>query len=116
LNKGAVHDVQVAARADQLISAKKKDIGEIYDTIEKDLANKEITLKNPQDAQELKENLMKLIRSGESNSPEALKALNNLENVGKAETVKARDYLATFRTIRDYAHEARKEAYKSWHY
>lgn len=112
LNKNAQHDVRVASRANEIINAKKKDIGNIYNSVEKDLANKNITLPNTENAKELNDKLISLIKSGNSETLEAREALEKLENIGKDKVVPARDYLATFRTIRDYAREARKEAYQ----
>lgn len=112
LNKGAVHDVQVAAKADKLIGAKKKEIGNIYDSVENDLANKNITIPNTDTTHGISNELLVLIKKGEYNSPEANQLLERLGNIGKDENIPARDYLSTMRTARDYAHEARRDAYK----
>jgi len=112
LNRGASHDVRVAAGIDKVVREKAGDIGKLYDQVETDLANKNITIPNTDNAKELNDQIIALIRSGEVKSPEALATLERLNKVGKDEVIPARDYLAAFRTTRDYAHEARKEAYR----
>lgn len=112
LNKNAAHDVQAAARVDTLQNATKKDIGKVYDEVEGSLAGKNITIKNPETAAKIADDLKTLISKGGLNTPEAKALADKLGNFKESTEIPARDYLASYRTVRDYARQANQEAYK----
>lgn len=112
LNKSAAHDVRAAGRIDAIQNATKKQIGSMYDEVESSLAGKNIEIKNPQSAGEIAGQLKEIISKGGLDSPEAKQVAAKLANYEQSMNIPARDYLASYRTVRDLARQANQEAYR----
>ncbi len=108
----ATHDVNVAQRVNNIVNGKKSEIGSMYDQVESDLANKNITIQNTDDISDLHDQLRSLLRSNQKDSPEAKDILDRMDNINKNTEIPARDYLSQFRTLRDYARDSRSQQYK----
>jgi hypothetical protein len=102
LNKGAAHDVRSAGQLDELISNKKNEIGGLYNQLEQSLATKNIQIPNTDNVKNLQNDIRALVNRGKTESPEGTEVLNKLNNLGKGETVPARDYLSTLKVILNY--------------
>lgn len=111
LNKGAAHDVRAAARIDEIQTAKREAINKDYDAINRNLADKHIEISNPREAKDILGEITELVRSGKGETPEATKLADELHNLKGKEVIPANDYLTSYRSMKQYAREARAKAY-----
>jgi hypothetical protein len=115
LNEGAVHDVEAAKGIRNVQENQiKADISQQFKDIEQSLSNKNVTLPadSSREAKDIAQDLIKLNDLGKGGSEKAQKLFSELATIGKNNIVPANDYLAAYRTARDYAREARTEAFR----
>lgn len=112
LNRGIDYDVRAGERIHNIEKANRQQIGQGYQNLEEDWANRNVELDNAALIQEKNKELMGLIKSGESRTPEAKNVLDELERLEKEKSVSAKDYLRTYRSVSQFAREARQKAYQ----
>ena len=112
LNKGAAHDVRAAAAIDTAQEAIHSGISKEYKDIEKSLADKSVEITNSRHAKDIIGEIENLVKEGKAQSKEASQLVEELNNLKEKEIIPANDYLTAFRSMRDYAREARSKAYE----
>lgn len=112
LNKGVDYDVEAASKIKQIEQANRRGISKGYDDLENDWANREVKIDNTQKIQDKNNELMDVIKSGGARSPEANNILSELDNLKSEKSVSAKDYLQAYRSVSQYAREARQKAYQ----
>lgn len=106
LGEGQAHHVRFANRVNELHEPVIAENKKTYETIEKNLKNKNVEIKESRSAKDIMEEMNHEIRQGGFES-QKVKDLSNLLSQGvKSKTVSARDYLAMYRTARDAAYDA----------
>ncbi len=112
LKKGIDYDVDAASRIKAIEQANRKGISKGYDDLQDDWANREVKIDNTGKIQDKNDELMSLIKSGGARSPEASNILEELENLKNEKSVSAKDYLQAYRSVSQYAREARQKAFQ----
>lgn len=112
LNEGTEFDVNSANRIEQIEKSNRQGISKGFDALENDWDNRQVKIDNTQKIQDKNDELMDIIKSGGARSPEATDILGELENLKNEKSVSAKDYLHAYRSVSQYAREARQKAYQ----
>jgi chromosome segregation ATPase len=112
LKKGIDYDVEAAQKIKNIEQANRQGIGKGYDELEKDWANRNVPIDNAKKIQSKNDELMDLIKSGGARSPEANEILEELDNLKNEKSINAKDYLRAYRSVSQYAREARQKAFQ----
>lgn len=113
LGRNEEHDVKAAERFKTTIEKTKDDIGSMFDQVQDNIQGKEITLKNSRSAQDVMSDLTGLIKKGQHESPEALSLLDELDNIGKDQTISAAKFMSAWRTTDKVAKDTRAQAFRT---
>ena len=113
LNKGAAHDVRVAADVDKVLTAEKKEIQDKFNAVERSLADKKVTIENPREAHEIMDELREYFKKANPEELAALKGspITELMLHKDAKNISALDFMKSIRSIRGHSSDARKLAY-----
>lgn len=113
LNKGAAHDVRVAADVDKVLGAEKKAIGDQFNQVEKSLADKKVVIENPQKAHEIMDELRDYFKKANPEELASLKgtSITHLMSQKDDQVLSALDFMKAIRSIRAHSSDARKLAY-----
>jgi hypothetical protein len=111
LNKGAAHDVRVAAGVDEKLSADKAKIQKDFNDVEKSLTDKKVTINNPKETKEIIGELKKYYETASPEDVESLTPVHGLFQYENKINIPASDFLKAIRSIRGHANDARRTAY-----
>lgn len=112
LKKGIDYDVEAANRIKTIGQANRKGISNGYDELTNDWKDREVPIDNTSKIQDKNNELMDLIKSGGARSPEANSILDELKGLEDEKSTNASDYLTVYRSVSQYAREARQKAYQ----
>lgn len=111
LGEGLAHRKRVAAKLNPLLEQRQSEIGKGYDTYIEGLKDKQVQLSNPRDAKVISHEIRDAITKGGYDSPEVKKLAQELESIGKANTIPADKFVSAYRTLRTMAQKVRSSAY-----
>jgi hypothetical protein len=111
LGKGQSHAEIGGHRANEIISAKKKEIGADYDKIEKDLDQKNVTIKDNEESKNILDHIRESLKKTNDLSPEGSKLEQALTGIKDDANIPARRLLSIMRTTRDYAAKLRNKQF-----
>lgn len=124
LNRGAAHDVDVASQILDMqegpananghrTGGLRSQIGDVYDHVRDQLENHHIEIDNTEALRSAENRLMGLIQSvpSQAHTQNALNVLNEIDRLRSGERIPANRYLTMIRSAKDYAREARRQAF-----
>lgn len=123
LRRGYTHDVPIAEGVVNKIKERKKDIGEIYDSVERDLEEKHVLIPHTEQLSEAEKSVRTLLKDSrdffksdeefEAAVQKLAKADKNAKNHVPNDIIPAADVLKNYRTVRHLGQKLRSEAYTS---
>jgi len=113
LYHGAEHDIEITNSLLEKAAANKKEIGDIYQDVNKSFAKKKVQVPNSPQNQLLYDELVHKISTEGVPSPLMGQVLEQLKKSKMFTQIPADQYLDHYRTVRDLGHEKLQEA-SSW--
>jgi len=107
---GQTHDVDLARGIKKEFESRKKEVGKSYNELQASLKGKSIKPGSQQSSKELMAELREILKKGDNRSPEATEIAAKLNNIGKSENIPADEFLASYRSVRKLAQDARYSA------
>ena len=112
LDTGASHDVRTAKIVKSKLKENKEDIQSEFKDLEKDYADKNITINNDEKIQALNNDLFQMVHEGKHESKEAMKLNDEIFRLSQMDAIPAKDYVSAYRSVNGYMRDAYKKAYE----
>lgn len=110
LSTGAPHDEEIASRIKAIEGANRKEISTSYDQLEENMKGKKVDLGIKEQLDDANKDLLGLV--SQNKIPEANDLVKKIHGLENTENPSASDYLAMYRSARDYATDAAKKSYQ----